>query len=147
MLAEARRVLRPGGTVIVSVPHRGPTRFLDGLNLYRALRARWPGLPELAAFNDADGGPHKHYSVEELTAVLGPGFEVDRIARTGIGLQELAMIAMLLVGIPLRKLKVRHVGVVLLPAHFLLYILDDIIPTGPFAYHLAIRARATAPSA
>ncbi len=138
VLAEVFRVLRPGGTVIVSVPHRGPTRWLDGLNIYSAMRERFSKLPPLPAANESDGGPHRHYTVAELAELLGPGFEIDRVARTGVGLQELVLIAILLLGAPLRAPKLAAVA---LAVHFLIYIVDDALPTGPLAYHLAVRAR------
>jgi len=33
----------------------------------------------------------------------------------------------------------------LMPVHFFAYLLDDLLPTGPLAYHLAVRARAHKP--
>ncbi|MGO9958676.1 MAG: class I SAM-dependent methyltransferase [Solirubrobacteraceae bacterium] len=138
VLAEAHRVLGPGGVVVVSVPHRGPLRWLDALNLYAALRRRRPSLPPLEAATESDGGPHRHFSVAELTELLSPWFAVDRVARTGLGLQELVAIAAIVVRVPLRAPRLARV---LLPVHLLVYILDDLLPTGPLAYHLAVRGR------
>lgn len=137
VLAEVSRVLAPGGVVVVSVPHHGPTRWLDALNLYRTMRERWASLPPLHAATDSDGGPHQHFTVSELARVLGPGFEIDRVARTGLGLQELVAITMILLGGPLRA---RPLAAALKPLHLLAYILDDLLPTGRLAYHLAVRA-------
>ena len=51
-LAEAHRVLRPGGVLVLSVPHRGPLRRLDALNVYPALSAP---PPLVAAARAGDG--------------------------------------------------------------------------------------------
>jgi SAM-dependent methyltransferase len=137
VLAEAHRVLRPRGTLIVSVPHDGPLRGLDALNLYEGLRRRRPSLPPLEAATGSDSGTHNHYAVGELEALLSPWFTVHRVARTGLGLQELVTIALLVIRIPLRAPGVARA---LLPAHLLAYLLDDLIPSGPLAYHVAVAA-------
>jgi SAM-dependent methyltransferase len=148
VLAEAHRVLRPGGVLIVSVPHRGPTSGLDALNVYAALRRRYPSWPELEGVLATDEDEHHHFTAGELGELLAPWFTVDRVARTGVGLQELVHLAILTVRVPLRAPRVARV---LMPLHLIAYILDDLLPTGPFAYHLAVRARSTeregAPSA
>ena len=41
VLTEVRRVLRPGGVVVLSVPHRGLLAPLDSLNVYPALQRRF----------------------------------------------------------------------------------------------------------
>jgi SAM-dependent methyltransferase len=138
-LAEAHRVLRPGGTVIVGVPHRGPSSALDAGNVYDALRRRrpaWPALDGMAASDDS----HHHFTVSELEALLDPLFTVDRVARTGIGSQELVNLAILMLRGPMRA---PRAAAALMPLHLLLYILDDLLPTGRHAYHLAVRARST----
>jgi SAM-dependent methyltransferase len=137
VLAEAHRVLRPGGVVVVTVPHRGPTRGLDALNVYAALRRRYPSWPELEGVLATDEDEHRHFTAEELRELLAPWFTVDRVARTGVGLQELVHLAILTVRVPLRAPRVARL---LMPFHLIAYIVDDLLPTGPFAYHLAVRA-------
>ncbi len=139
VLAEAHRVLAPDGVLVVSVPHRGLFHWLDALNLYAALRRRWPSLPPLDAATESDGGPHRHYTVDQLKEELAPRFTVDKVARTGVGLQELVTIAMITIRVGLRAPRAADA---LLGLHLLGYILDDLLPTGPLAYHLAVRARA-----
>jgi SAM-dependent methyltransferase len=143
VLAELNRVLRPGGLVVISVPHAGPLRWLDALNLYASLRARWPGLPTLEAATESDGGPHQHFTTAELTELLSPWFVVDRVARTGLGLQELVAMVSIFIRVVLRMPRLAQA---LYPLHLVVYILDDLLPTGPFAYHLAVRARADLPA-
>ena len=144
VLAEAYRVLRPGGTIIVSVPHRGPTSGLDALNVYAGLRRRRPWWPELEAGVVAtESGHHRHFIAAELGEMLGPRFSIERVARTGVGLQELFHLAMMTLRVPLHA---PRAATVLMPFYFIAYLLDDVLPTGPFAYHLAVRARSNKPA-
>ena len=70
--------------------------------------------------------------------MLGDGFEIDRVARTGVGLQEFVTIVMLALG---AGLGADRVAATLSPLHFLAYMIDDLLPTGPLAYHVAVRAK------
>ena len=138
-IAEARRVVRDGGVLVVSVPHRGLLHRLDALNVYEALRRRRPGWPPLEAATESGGHEHRHFRVSELEALLRPHFEVDRVARTGLGLQELFHLGLLVLRVPLRAERVTRA---LLPLHLVIYLLDDLLPLGRFGYHLTVRARA-----
>lgn len=60
-IAEIARVLRPGGLLVLTVPHR----FLDSLD---------PNYPE-----------HRHYNLQELEALL-PTFRIERVHRSAVGL-------------------------------------------------------------
>lgn len=137
-IAEARRVIRPGGVLVVSVPHRGLLHRLDALNVYESLRRRRPEWPPLEAATESGGHEHRHFTVRELEELLAPHFAVDRVARTGLGLQELVHLGLLMVRVPLRAERVTRS---LLPVHFIVYLLDDLLPLGRFGYHLAVRAR------
>jgi SAM-dependent methyltransferase len=140
VLADARRVLRPGGFLIFSVPHRGLLAGLDSLNVYPMLRRRWPSWPPLEPADECASGAHRHFSIDEARTLLGAGFRLDRVARTGLGASELLHLA-LLVGCK-ALLRARRVYLALLPLHLLTYILDDLIPAGPLGDHLTVRARA-----
>jgi SAM-dependent methyltransferase len=144
VLAEAHRVLRPGGTIIVSVPHSGPTQVLDGVNVYAALRRRRPSWPALEGVVGTEEDRHRHFSAAELGALLEPRFTVDRVARTGVGLQELVTLSIMALQVPLHAPRAARV---LMPLHLLAYILDDLLPTGRFAYHLAMRGHSNKPLA
>jgi SAM-dependent methyltransferase len=136
-LAEAHRALRPGGVLVLSVPHRGPLQRLDALNLYQQLRRRRPGWPPLEPATLSAGGIHRHFTVSQLERLLSPGFAIDRVRRTGLGLEELIYLAGLILRIPRRA---ERVGQVALLAHLLVYLLDDSVPWGRFGYNLAVRA-------
>jgi SAM-dependent methyltransferase len=138
-ISEARRVVRDGGVVVVSVPHRGLLHRVDALNVYEALRRRRPHLPPLEAATESGGHEHRHFRVSEIQALLRPHFEVDRVARTGLGLQELFHLGLLVLRVPLRTERVIRA---LLPLHLVIYLLDDLLPLGRFGYHLTVRARA-----
>jgi len=136
-VADAHRVLRPGGVLVVSVPHRSPQHRLDSLNLYRALRRRRPRWPPLEPATESADGVHRHFTVGEMRELLAPRFELDRVQRSALGLQEPVYLAGLLARVP------RHtdrVGRLALTLHLILYLLDDLVPWGPLGYHLAVRA-------
>ena len=144
VLEEAYRVLRPGGTIIVSVPHHGPTRVLDAVNVYRAVRKRRPSWPSLeGVVGTEEDGEHHHFRLQELQEMLEPQFTVDLIARTGVGLQELVTLSILTLRTPLHAPGLARV---VMPLHLIAYLLDDLLPTGRFAYHLAVRAQSSKPA-
>ena len=134
-VAEARRVLRPGGALIVSVPHRGLLAGLDSLNCYQrwAERRGWKGLDPTER-----GEPeHRHFTRAELERLL-EGFRVERVLRTGLGLAEPLHLALL---IGLRALARRED--LYRRARWLYYIpsvLDDAFPWGAWSYQIMIRA-------
>jgi SAM-dependent methyltransferase len=143
VLAEARRALRPGGTLLLSVPYRGPLAGLDSLNLYLALRRRWEGLPPLEPSEESGAGWHRHFSLPEVAALLGPDLPIERVRRTGLGLAEVLHLALLL----LCRGLLRWEGAyrVLRYAYFGAYLLEDLLPMGRAGYHLHVRARLAPP--
>lgn len=138
-LAEARRVLRDRGTLIVSVPHRGLLHRLDALNVYASLRARRPHWPPLEAATESGGHEHRHFTARDLEELLGPGFTVNRVARRGLGLQEPVALARLLV---LARDRAPWLVRLLQFAHLGLYVVDEQLPVGRLGYHMTMRATA-----
>jgi SAM-dependent methyltransferase len=135
-LAEIARLLKPGGTFIVSVPHRGLLWWLDSLNLYQWLvRRTQHGLPPPEIGLEA---PHRHYRLTQLQEMLGPCFRVERVMRTGLGLAEL-------VNLPLLVLCRYLLGwewlyQLLQYLYFTVYLLEDVAPLGPLGYHMMVVA-------
>ena len=138
-VGEAYRVLRPGGVLIVSVPHRGLLHWLDALNVYATLRRRRPSWPPLEEPTESAGGTHRHFTGAELEELLRPSFAIGEITRTGLGLAELVSLARLLlrarVGAP------RTCGA-LSWLYLVAYLLEDPIPLGRLGYHMTVRAKA-----
>jgi SAM-dependent methyltransferase len=136
-IAEARRTLRPGGTLVLSVPRRGPLSGLDALNAYDRLRRRRPSWPPLEPATGSASGVHRHFTRGEIEALLTPGFHVDRIARTGLGLAEIVYFLSLVARVPSGRERVPQPAQL---AHLLVYLLDDAVPWGPLGYTLTVRA-------
>jgi SAM-dependent methyltransferase len=90
-IAEAARVLRPGGELLLRVPAEGPLAWLDAPNAARYLRdiARIGVRPsETRAL-----GWRRHYREEDLRDLLAPRFNEARFSRRGLGLAEAARLA------------------------------------------------------
>jgi SAM-dependent methyltransferase len=87
-LAEARRVLSPGGRLSILVPYHGPTTWLDSANWHRYLhdlRGSRALLPELS-----ESGWRRRYRRTELQSLVsGSGFSIASLDQRGTGLSEL----------------------------------------------------------
>ena len=91
-LAEAARVLRPGGTLLLRVPAAGRLAWLDGYNAFRYLQEithRGSRLPESAGV-----GWRRHYRREDVRNLLQPHFRVRAMRASGIGLSDSARLAL-----------------------------------------------------
>lgn len=77
-LMEVDRVLRPGGRLILSVPHRGTFGFMDAQRslLFAAGRRIACGRRESAP-------EHRHFLLDEVVDMVGPNYEMGRIHRGG----------------------------------------------------------------
>jgi SAM-dependent methyltransferase len=93
-LAEAARVLRPGGTLLLRVPAAGGLAWLDGFNAYRYLREtthRGKSLSEVAGV-----GWRRHYPQDDLRELLQPHFRIRAMHGAGIGLSDAARLGLLI---------------------------------------------------
>jgi SAM-dependent methyltransferase len=138
-VAEAYRALRPGGVLVVSVPHRGLLHRLDALNVYARLLQRHPEWPPLEEPTQSGSGMHRHFTVGELTHLLRPWFAVDRTTRTGLGLAELVSLSRLLLR---AKVGAPRTCAALAWLYLLAYLAEDPFPLGRLGYHLTVRATA-----
>jgi len=103
-LDEIARIIKPGGRLVLSVPHAGPMAWLDPGNLkfrfprihrafYRYVRRDRQGYKR--RFEDAANGLfgdfspreqmwHRHYSEQDLSALLNPKFVGIDVQRFGL---------------------------------------------------------------
>jgi SAM-dependent methyltransferase len=71
-MREVDRVLKNGGRLIISVPHKGTFDFIDAQNSLIFATGR-----KIIKGKDS-GQHHKHYSIEELQGLLGSSFDLTR---------------------------------------------------------------------
>ena len=91
-LAEAARVLRPGGILLLRVPARGRLAWLDGYNAYRYVRDithRGKLLPAMRGI-----GWRRHYGRDDLRMLLAPHFRPRAIRASGIGAADAARLGL-----------------------------------------------------
>lgn len=96
-MSEVRRVLKVGGTLILSTPHAGLFAFLDPYNVRKAIQRAFPAAYRLAAWlvrfesgQYTDNlARHRHYRLQELTALLEPDFTIRSVYRGGLCLYPL----------------------------------------------------------
>lgn len=91
-LAEAARVLRPDGILLLRVPAAGRLAWLDGYNAFRFIQEithRGHRLPEAAGV-----GYRRHYRREDVRKLLQPHFRVREMRASGIGLSDSARLAL-----------------------------------------------------
>lgn len=101
-LAEAARVLRPGGRLVLTVPHRGLFAFLDPFNLKtwveRDLRVIAGVAHRIQRFGNTQFTGnlyhHRHYALAEVESLLTSNFRIKDVRRTGLVLFPLASAAM-----------------------------------------------------
>jgi len=91
-LAEAARVLRPGGILLLRVPAAGRLAWLDGYTAFRYIQEithRGRLLPEAVGL-----GYRRHYRREDVRQLLQPHFRVRAMRASGIGLSDSARLAL-----------------------------------------------------
>jgi len=135
-IAEAARVLRPGGTLRLRVPNAGPLAWLDGFNLARYLRDTTRRGPRPAETRGI--GWRRHYRRSELADLLRPRFELHAVHGGGLGLAEAVRFALL---VALRWLPSRPGGdrrISVIPAAIAR--VEGAVPTGRLGADLLVTA-------
>lgn len=137
VVREAARLVRAGGTLVLSVPHAGLLRRWDSIN-------RCPDLidpAEIAPFRQLarEGGEiHRHYSARELRALLDPYFRVNAVQYTGLGVAEVVNIGLL--WFCKRLLRAPQLYDLLQYVYFTVYMAEDLLSFGRWSYHIMVRA-------
>ena len=93
-LAEASRVLRPGGRLLLRTPNAGPLAWLDPYNAYRYLRdatGRGPKPIETRGI-----GWRRHYRRRDIEELLGSRFRLTFVEGRGIGMAAALRLTLLL---------------------------------------------------
>lgn len=138
VLREVARTLRPGGTLVLSVPHQGILAQLDSLNLYRALVGADPPFPTEDPSWPASPH-HRHYSLEGLRTILGDNFQVEAVRFSGIGLAEIINLVLLMT--VRRALGSARWYSILQYVYFAGYVIEDQLSIGSLSYHVMLRCR------
>jgi len=138
-LDEAYRVLRTGGTLVLSVPHKGLFGFIDSFNMkfyFPRLYKLWKGRnynPDAYRIQPW----HRHYSIEDLQKLFGKRFIIERAHRGGLILTPLIWITE--DAMKDRRIKIPAVNKTL----NLLRHAEYQLPFGPIGYHVILRAKKT----
>ena len=83
------RILRPGGVLILSVPHKGSFDFLDPDNLVFIKLYKILNRLRILNLNPYYLKIHKHYSIEDLKLLFGNKFEIVKVHRGGLFLSPI----------------------------------------------------------
>ena len=90
-LNEVYRVMKKGGTLVVSVPHKGLFRCIDTFNMkfyFPKLYRWWKGRSYNPRIYQIQPW-HRHYSLHDLSKLFGDQFEITRVHKGGFLLYPL----------------------------------------------------------
>jgi 2-polyprenyl-3-methyl-5-hydroxy-6-metoxy-1,4-benzoquinol methylase len=155
-LNEMYRVLKKGGEIIISTPHKGLFAFMDPYNYGYYLRRFFPGfykfiyklvrlvkegkIPE--EFNPEHTQKHEHYSLRDFINMLQQssfrdGYSIEKVFRSGLLIEVLIMNIESILNIFLPQ---RISRMILKPFSWLGDV-DYLIPYGILSYNIAIKVR------
>jgi SAM-dependent methyltransferase len=89
-MMEVNRVLCPGGRLIISVPHKGTFGFVDAQRSTMFAAGRRVRLGKMDEVLE-----HRHYVLQEVSEILGPGYKVERLRYGGFLLFPLCGFALM----------------------------------------------------
>ncbi len=155
-LNEMYRILKPGGTIVVSTPHSGLFSLLDPYNYGYNFRKYLPFFYKLTYkivrlikekkipkhFNPLHLEKHEHYSVNDFRKMLAEsdfcnGYTIEKIFRSGLFFEVFAMNLEVLLGIFLKRSLVR----LLISPVVWLGNVDYWLSYGPLAYNIALKIK------
>ena len=152
-LNEMCRILRPGGTLILTTPHRGLFSFMDPDNYTYHLRTKAPWLYRWlyrAKYGKAPPGQvkpgyeqlHRHYSLQDLIRLFNNSdfkgrFELETVFQSGLFMAVFTSNVYELFSL---ILGVQKAGRLVKPIHWLAD-REFFMRFGPLAYNIAIRVR------
>ncbi len=93
-ISEVRRVLKPQGAIMLSVPNRGIAEWLDMDNVVFT-PLLW-SLKKIGLFKNVSAyylRYHRHYRLEDIRKKLGPSFVIEKVYYGGLFLNQLAFLA------------------------------------------------------
>ncbi len=120
-LAEAWRVLKKDGVLILSVPYKGLFKFLDPENLSRKIK------------NKKNTKYHKHYSYRDLRRLLFRLFKIEKLHYGGLFLYPITF--------GINNFMKRHFGIDLSNFWKKIGDIDNDISWGRLSYNVILKAR------
>lgn len=153
-LNELSRILAPGGTLILTTPHKGLFGFLDPYNYgynfkkyfpwiykptYKFIRLLKEGkLPK--EYNPLHDDKHFHYSIKDFHSMLDQSkfsgnYSIEKVFRSGLFLEVFTMNLETIIGIILSK---KILNIILKPLTWASMV-DYRIDYGVFGYNIAIK--------
>ena len=153
-LSEIHRILKPGGSLILTTPHKGLFGFLDPYNygyyfkkllpwiykpLYKTIRrikeGKWP-----QEFNPLHNVKHYHYSLNDFRRMLSESafkdnYKIEKVLRSGLFIEVFMMNLETFLGIIFNK---KILDFLLKPIRFISMI-DYKINYGPLGYNIAVK--------
>jgi len=92
-IAEVRRVLKPRGIIMFSVPNRGLAEYIDMDNvIFTPLLWCVKKLGFFKKVSDYYLRYHRHYSVKDISKILGVSFVIEKVYYGGFFLNQLAFL-------------------------------------------------------